>query len=41
MKEFPIPVIGFGPGSQPDAEEANFLPMPSAMETFAMPIIHL
>jgi hydrogenase-1 operon protein HyaF len=44
MKEFskfPIPVVGFGPGSQPEADEANFLPMPSDMETFAMPTTHL
>jgi hydrogenase-1 operon protein HyaF len=44
MKEFskfPIPVVGFGPGSQPEADEANFLPMPSNMETFSMPTTHL
>lgn len=41
MKEFPIPVVAFGPGSQPDAEEANFLPMPRDMETFSMPVSHL
>jgi hydrogenase-1 operon protein HyaF len=41
MKEFPVPVVAFGPGSQPDAEEANFLPMPNAMETFSMPVYHL
>jgi hydrogenase-1 operon protein HyaF len=40
-KDFPIPIVAFGPGSQPDAEEANFLPMPSAMETFSMPVVHL
>lgn len=41
MKEFPIPVVAFGPGSQPDAEEANFLPMPHDMHTFSMPVAHL
>lgn len=41
MKEFPIPVVAFGPGSQPEADEANFLPMPRAMETFSMPASHL
>jgi hydrogenase-1 operon protein HyaF len=41
MKEFPIPVVALGPGSQPEADEANFLPMPRAMETFSMPVYHL
>jgi hydrogenase-1 operon protein HyaF len=41
MKEFPIPVVPFGPGSHPEADEANFLPMPGAMETFALPVYHL
>ena len=41
MKEFPIPVVAFGPGSQPETEEANFLPMPHDMESFSMPTIHL
>lgn len=41
MKEFPIPIVAFGPGSQPEADEANFLPMPRAMETFSMPGYHL
>lgn len=37
MKEFPIPVVPFGPGSHPEADEANFLPMPREMETFSLP----
>lgn len=41
MKEFPIPVVPFGAGSHPDAEQADFLPLPRAMETFAMPASHL
>lgn len=41
MKEFPIPVVPFGAGSHPDAEQADFLPMPRDMETFAMPASHL
>ncbi len=41
MKEFPIPVVPFGPGSHPDADEANFLPMPHDMQTFSMPVHHL
>jgi len=41
MKEFPIPVVPFGPGSQPEEEEVNFLPMPREMETFSMPALQL
>jgi len=41
MKEFPIPVVPFGPGSHPDAEEAEYLQMPHDMETFSMPSHHL
>lgn len=41
MKEFPIPVVPFGPGSHPEAEEANFLPMPRDMQTYAMPVCQL
>ena len=38
MNEFPIPVRVIGPGSQPkDEAELDFLPMPSGMNTFAMP----
>ena len=37
MKEFPIPVVSFGPGSHPEADKAEYLPMPGAMETFSMP----
>lgn len=37
MREFPIPVVAFGPGSHPEADEAEFLPMPRDMETFSMP----
>lgn len=40
-KEFPIPVVAFGPGSHPDADEANFLPMPHEMNTFSLPVHHL
>lgn len=41
LSKFPIPVVAFGPGSQPEANEANFLPMPSDMETFSMPTVQL
>jgi hydrogenase-1 operon protein HyaF len=41
MKDFPIPVVAFGVGSQPEAEEVDYLPLPGEMETFAMPIVNL
>jgi hydrogenase-1 operon protein HyaF len=41
MKDFPIPVvaIGFGPGSQPEEETLEYLPMPQGMETFRAPVL--
>jgi hydrogenase-1 operon protein HyaF len=41
FSKFPVPVVAYGPGSQPEADEANFLPMPSDMETFSMPTAHI
>ena len=39
MKDFPIPVVAVGPGSQPEEDEAlQYLPLPNAMMTFALPI---
>lgn len=41
MKDFPLPVVAIGPGSQPDEDEAlQYMPMPAAMSTFEMPIPH-
>ena len=37
LKEFPIPVVA-GPGSQPEEDSLQYLPMPDAMATFALPI---
>ncbi|MCK9201508.1 MAG: hydrogenase expression/formation protein [Gallionella sp.] len=37
VKEFPIPVVA-GPGSQPEEDSLQYLPMPDAMTTFALPI---
>jgi len=38
MNEFPIPIRVVGPGSQPEDEaELDVLPMPTGMNTFAMP----
>ena len=39
--KFPVPVVAYGPGSQPEADDVNFLPMPSDMDTFTMPTAHL
>ncbi len=40
MKEFPIPVVGFGPGSQPEEDESlQYMPLPSSMATFALPVM--
>jgi len=40
MKEFPIPVVAVGPGSQPEDEELQYLPLPSSMMTFALPVMN-
>lgn len=39
MKPFPLPVVAFGPGSQPEDEELQYLPMPHDMASFHMPRI--
>ncbi len=40
MKEFPIPVVAVGPGSQPEEEDLQYVPLPSSMMTFALPVIN-
>ncbi len=41
MKDFPIPVVALGPGSQPEEDEAlQYMPLPSAMTTFELPVMH-
>jgi len=37
QKEFPIPVVGVGPGSQLEEEQLDYMPMPQGMETFHVP----
>lgn len=37
MKPFPVPVVPFGPGSQPEDEPLNYLTMPKDMYTFSLP----
>lgn len=41
MKEFPIPVVALGAGSQPVDDEVAYLPLPSGMDTFALPTLNL
>jgi len=41
MRDFPIPVVAFGVGSQPEAEEVDYLPLPHEMETFSLPVYNL
>jgi hydrogenase-1 operon protein HyaF len=38
-RPFPIPVVALGPGSQPDDEPLNVLPMPGDMSTFHAPAL--
>lgn len=39
MKEFPIPVMTIGPGSQVEEETLEYMPMPQGMETFRAPVL--
>lgn len=38
-KPFPIPVVAFGPGSQPGDDPIDFLPMPREMRTYCAPVL--
>ena len=40
MKDFPIPVVAVGPGSQPEEEDLLYMPLPASMMTFALPILN-
>lgn len=40
MKDFPIPVVAVGPGSQPEEEDLLYMPLPSSMMTFALPVLN-
>ena len=37
MKDFPIPVVGLGPGSQSEEDTLDYMPMPQGMSTFHAP----
>lgn len=39
MKAFPIPVTMIGPGSQPEEEVLDYMPMPQGMQTFRPPVL--
>jgi hydrogenase-1 operon protein HyaF len=39
MKDFPIPVVGIGPGSQVEDETLDYMAMPQGMETFRPPVL--
>lgn len=39
MKDFPIPVVSVGPGSQLKDDVLDYMPMPQAMETFRPPVL--
>lgn len=41
MRDFPIPAVAFGIGSQPEAEGLDCLPLPHEMATFSQPVYHL
>lgn len=41
MRDFPIPVVAFGVGSQTEAEKVDYLPLPQEMTTFALPTYNL
>jgi len=40
MKEFPIPVVAFGPGSQEEDEPLDYIAAPGEMATFQPPRLH-
>jgi hydrogenase-1 operon protein HyaF len=40
MKDFPIPVVALGPGSQPEEEDLLYMPLPNSMMTFSLPVLH-
>ncbi|WP_342616682.1 hydrogenase expression/formation protein [Rhodoferax sp. GW822-FHT02A01] len=37
MKEFPVPVVGVGPGSQLEEDSLEYMSMPQGMDTFTAP----
>ena len=39
MKNFPIPVLSPGPGSQPEKDQLDYIQMPAGMITFQVPVL--
>ncbi len=39
MKDFPIPVVAIGPGTQTEDESLDYLPMPKDMDTWRPPVL--
>ena len=39
MKDFPIPVVALGPGTQTEDETLDYLPMPKDMHTYRPPVL--
>jgi hydrogenase-1 operon protein HyaF len=39
MKDFPIPVVAIGPGTQTEDETLDYLPMPKDMDTYRAPML--
>ena len=39
MKDFPIPVVAIGPGTQLEDETLDYLPMPKDMDTYRPPVL--
>jgi hydrogenase-1 operon protein HyaF len=39
MKDFPLPVVTIGPGSQIEEDILTYMPMPQGMETFRVPVL--
>lgn len=39
MKDFPIPLVALGPGTQSEDESLDYLPMPKDMDTYRPPVL--
>ena len=39
MKDFPVPLVALGPGTQSEDESLDYLPMPKDMDTYRPPVL--
>ena len=39
MKDFPIPLVALGPGTQTEDQSLDYLPMPKDMDTYRPPVL--